>query len=88
MSATGYERLEDRLRNAGQMATGADAHGWPLAWVNGNLLTDAADALREAESRIKAMEAVLGGIINDLPTKRDWLDPDLERAARNLLGGS
>jgi hypothetical protein len=29
--------------------------------------------------------AILGAIIRDLPTNRDWLDPDVERAAKSLL---
>jgi hypothetical protein len=29
--------------------------------------------------------AVLGAIVRDLPTRRDWLDPAIERAARGLV---
>ncbi len=35
--------------------------------------------------RIEELEATLRGIINDLPSKRDWLDPALEAEARALL---
>ena len=35
--------------------------------------------------RIKDLEYVLEQIINSLPSKKDWLDPDVEKAARNLL---
>ena len=31
--------------------------------------------------------SLLGRIINDLPERRDWLDPDLEREARAFLEG-
>jgi len=35
--------------------------------------------------RVKDLEYVLGQIIDSLPSKRDWLDPDIERMARKLL---
>ena len=37
--------------------------------------------------KIAALESILRQIINDLPTKRDWLDPELEKAARDILKG-
>lgn len=35
-----------------------------------------------------ALRLVLKRIVDDLPIKRDWLDPDLEREARALLAES
>jgi hypothetical protein len=35
--------------------------------------------------RIKALESVLSGIVQTLPSRRDWLDPDLEKQAKALL---
>jgi hypothetical protein len=32
-----------------------------------------------------SVESVLRRIINDLPKKRDWLDPQLEREAKFIL---
>ena len=34
-----------------------------------------------------ALESILRRIINDLPTNRDWLDPELEKAAMDILKG-
>ena len=46
----------------------------------------------ESAKRIKRLEAtnavlleVLEQIISDLPTNRDWLSPDLEREAKQLI---
>ena len=35
--------------------------------------------------RVKDLEYVLRQIIDSLPSRRDWLDPDIERIARKLL---
>ncbi|WDI44755.1 hypothetical protein [Bremerella sp. P1] len=43
--------------------------------------------LRSAAKHIEAMEFVLSSIVRDLPQKRDWLDPSIEKQARDLLGG-
>lgn len=34
---------------------------------------------------LHAARTILQAIITDLPQKRDWLDPDVEKAARNFL---
>ena len=39
----------------------------------------------ELKQRINELEFILRNIINDLPSKRDWLDPMLEMAAREIL---
>lgn len=49
---------------------------WPLRM---------AEPARSHGGREEQLEAVLRQIINDLPSKRDWLDPQVERQARNLL---
>lgn len=38
----------------------------------------------EEESCAEAMKHVLGQIIGSLPSNRDWLDPDLEKIAKEL----
>jgi hypothetical protein len=43
--------------------------------------------LCEKDEQIAALESILRRIINDLPTNRDWLDPELEKAARDILKG-
>ncbi len=35
--------------------------------------------------RIKELEFLLGQIVTDLPANRDWLNPDTEKAAREIL---
>ena len=37
-------------------------------------------------TRTQELEFVLWSILRDLPKKRDWLDPDLERQAKDLIG--
>lgn len=39
----------------------------------------------KSKDLILLMGSALEGIIRDLPTKRDWLDPDLENTARAAL---
>jgi hypothetical protein len=39
------------------------------------------------KQRIEHLEYVLTQILKDLPAKRDWLDPLLERQAFELLKG-
>lgn len=40
----------------------------------------------EEHGRDAALRSILASIIEDLPTRRDWLDPALEREAREILG--
>ncbi len=37
------------------------------------------------EGRAQALESVLRRIVSDLPHKRDWLDPELEKQAKQLV---
>ncbi len=57
------------------------------------------DAVYEANERLKArapelleenerLRFLLRSIVDDLPTKRDWLNPDIEREAKAILKGS
>lgn len=39
-----------------------------------------------AGEREKNLEWALRQIVQDLPQKRDWLDPDVEKVARALVG--
>lgn len=39
----------------------------------------------QAIAELPNLILVLKRIINDLPAKRDWLDPEIKRAARELL---
>lgn len=41
--------------------------------------------LSEAKAINRAFAAVLKYILHDLPTNRDWLDPDIERTAIELV---
>lgn len=41
---------------------------------------------KSSEAKVTRVHNVLRRIIEDLPIKRDWLDPLLEAEARNLLG--
>lgn len=43
------------------------------------------DFARQLECELSDALFILGQIINDLPSKRDWLNPDTEKAARELL---
>lgn len=43
------------------------------------------DANRDAALRVYLLEHVLTRILTDLPISRDWLDPQVERAARELI---
>ncbi len=42
-------------------------------------------SLRASNERLLESKRILGRIISDLPTNRDWLDPDLERQAKYAL---
>jgi hypothetical protein len=35
--------------------------------------------------QLRDARAILQRIVTDLPQRRDWLDPDVEKAARNFL---
>lgn len=35
--------------------------------------------------QLRDARAILQLIVTDLPQRRDWLDPDVEKAARNFL---
>ena len=41
--------------------------------------------LRGLSERLDAAKHLLERFVNELPTRRDWLDPDLERAAREFV---
>jgi hypothetical protein len=43
-------------------------------------------AVQELTTEVEILRFVLGQIISDLPDSRDWLDPMLETAARELTG--
>jgi len=48
---------------------------------------DAVDIMnRTAHANETDAEALLRMVIQSLPTNKDWLDPDIERAAKKLLG--
>jgi len=42
---------------------------------------------KKLEARISGLKIVLKQILIDLPTNKDWLDPDLERIAKVLVKG-
>lgn len=80
------ERLEAELAAASSHVEGAIAmrtkfDGNPpyVGWKGLGL------AVKEAFDERDAALHVLGRIVADLPTNRDWLDPDVERAANALL---
>jgi hypothetical protein len=41
--------------------------------------------IAELNQKVRVLKHVLGQIVNDLPSNRDWLDPHLERYAKELL---
>lgn len=43
------------------------------------------DRLREVVDRFETALYLLERIINDLPTNRDWLDPDIESISKKLI---
>jgi len=43
--------------------------------------------IHELESEISLFRITLSRIINDLPTNKDWLDPVVEIAAKELVKG-
>lgn len=49
------------------------------------LIAIAVNSYEANQERIKELEFLLERIVADLPAKRDWLDPDIERAARAAL---
>jgi hypothetical protein len=53
----------------------------PLA----RLLEDAADTLKDEVERRARLEWVLAQIVRDLPANLNWLDPVVEREARDLV---
>lgn len=40
---------------------------------------------RTTDAELERLRTILRQIVNDLPTNRDWLDPDVERVARAAL---
>lgn len=44
-----------------------------------------ADFARQLERELNEAKFILGNIIEDLPKKRDWLNPDWEKAARAII---
>ena len=41
--------------------------------------------IQKLEGENSALKSVLKNILNDLPVHRDWLDPNLERVAKDLV---
>jgi hypothetical protein len=46
------------------------------------------DAFNLLRNQTKDLEFVLGCVLRDLPQKRDWLAPDIEKWAKQLIGDS
>jgi hypothetical protein len=55
---------------------------WATKYIDNFTIFDVAVRLEEERNRA---ESVLRRIISDLPQNRDWLDPQLEREARDIL---
>lgn len=58
---------------------------FPNHVAQSNLL-DANRLNRELTAKLNSAMYVLSQIITDLPIQRDWLNPDVEREARRVLG--
>jgi len=43
------------------------------------------DTINELKEENIQMRLIFGSIMNDIPLRRDWLDPDLEKAAKDVL---
>jgi len=50
-----------------------------------NIIFTLTNNLQRKDETIERLLYVLKRIINDLPTNRDWLDPDLEKEAREII---
>lgn len=53
--------------------------------VQPSLAVSAIRTLNDYEDKIKSLTFCLKRIIDDLPPNRNWLDPDLEKMAKNLI---
>ena len=69
-----------------------DAEGHPIvAWSGFDGVRTKTECLRNARFIVRACKNhypllnVLNRIIDDLPTNRDWLDPDLEKEAIGIV---
>ncbi len=40
----------------------------------------------EAQAEIDRLKSIILCVVNDLPSNRDWLDPDLEKEMREVKG--
>lgn len=76
----GSEFVDDPQRCATHIRGRLDSlHGAMTMW---------AKRAKEAEAKTELLEDIrtaLSNILHDLPAKRDWLDPDVEKFARLLL---
>ena len=66
--------------------TAAFSEMWGFNWSNEPIEGETTIEIHPTgtRERLTELERVLGRILNELPTRRDWLDPDLERDARAL----
>ena len=51
-------------------------------------LLAAARRSRELEEAALSLARILERILDDIPARRDWLDPDLERVAREVINNA
>jgi len=68
--------------------TNQDNHIKNKAWFDYFSKRLGSTQLTHAATRLDQLEyavTLLGRILNDLPVRRDWLDPNVERSAKALL---
>lgn len=64
------------------------AHSIQGVLIESSLMNEATKAVKEVVEENARLKHLLGQIIQDLPSNKDWLNPDIEREAIELLTGS
>lgn len=71
---------------------GKDGYGCVCRIENADIDPPSLKQQAEVDAKLIAkapdLYRILARIIEDLPTKRDWLDPELEREAKEVLAGA
>jgi hypothetical protein len=44
--------------------------------------------IKDQREKIQALESLVRQVLNDLPSKRDWLDPQVEEALRTAVNAT
>ena len=74
--------MSDQLTNESGNDTQCELAAWELLK---EAIEERDKAIIKMNARVGLLLACLKSIINDLPQSRDWLNPDTEKVARQLL---